>query len=110
MLDFDLAERYSVQTKVLKQTVRRNIRRFPNDFMFELTEKEWGEVVTNCNHKLNSYIAPFAFTEQSVAMLSSVLRSDTAVEINIVIRRAFVRLRELTAGYTELKHQLENTG
>jgi len=108
MLDFDLAEMYGVQTKVLKQAVRRNIRRFPSDFMFELTKKEWEEVVTNCDHMLKySYIAPFAFTEQGVAMLSSVLRSSAAVEINILIMRAFVRLRELTTGYAELKRQLE---
>jgi len=108
MLDFDLAEMYGVQTKVLKQAVRRNIRRFPTDFMFELTKTEWDEVVTICDHQLKySYIAPFAFTEQGVAMLSSVLRSDAAVDINIVIMRAFVRLRELTTGYAELKRQLE---
>ena len=109
MLDFDLAEMYGVQTKVLlKQAVRRNIRRFPDDFMFELSKKEWAEVVTIFDQNLKySYITPFAFTEQGVAMLSSILRSDTAVEINIVIMRAFVRLRELTIGYTELKRQLE---
>ena len=108
MLDFDLSEMYGVQTKVLKQAVRRNIRRFPADFMFELTRTEWDEVVTICDHQLKySYIAPFAFTEQGVAMLSSILRSEAAVEINIIIMRAFVRLRELTAGYSELKRQLE---
>ncbi len=76
MLDFDLAEMYGVQTKRLKEQVRRNIERFPDDFMFELTKNEWKEVVANCDHKLKySHIAPIAFTQEGVAMLSSVLRS-----------------------------------
>ena len=96
MLDFDLAEMYNIQTKVLKQSVRRNIDRFPNDFMFELSQKEWDEVVTICDLKLKySHIAPFAFTEQGVAMLSSVLRSPEAIQINISIMRAFVTIRKI---------------
>ena len=95
ILDFDLAEMYGVLTKALKQAVRRNIHRFPDDFMFELTRKEWDEVVTICDQNLKySYIAPFAFTEQGVAMLSSVLKSDAAIEINIGIMRAFVAIRK----------------
>ncbi|MDR0814670.1 MAG: ORF6N domain-containing protein [Bacteroidales bacterium] len=108
MLDIDLADMYDVKTKALKQAVRRNPSRFPSDFMFELTKDEWAKVVTNCDHPLKySYIAPFAFTEQGVAMLSSILRSDTAINVNIIIMRAFVRMRELAMGYAELKRQLE---
>ena len=109
MLDFDLAEMYEVQTKALKQAVRRNISRFPEDFMFELTKDEFNEVVTNCDHMLKySYITPFAFTELGVAMLSSVLRSERAIEINIQIMRAFVVLRQYALGYAELNQRLEN--
>jgi len=95
MLDFDLAEIYEVSTKALKQAVRRNIARFPDDFMFELTQTEFRELVTNCDHMLkHSYIAPFAFLEHGVAMLSSVLRSEKAIQANINIVRAFVAVRE----------------
>lgn len=111
MLDFDLAEMYSVKTKVLKQSVKRNIKRFPPDFMFELSEREWNELVTNCDQLpetiKHSYILPFAFTEQGVAMLSSVLKSDTAIEVNISIMRAFVTLRQYALGYAELNRKLE---
>ncbi len=79
MLDFHLAEMYNVETKVLKQAVRRNIRRFPSDFMFELTNEEWIELVTICDRlpksQKHSSVPPFAFTEQGVAMLSGLLRS-----------------------------------
>ena len=85
MLDFDLAEMYGVPTKALKQAVKRNMKRFPSDFMFELTKNEWKELVTNCYHMpetmKHSYIPPFAFTEHGVTMLSSVLRSDIAIEV-----------------------------
>ncbi len=97
MLDFDLAEMYEVETRRLKEQVRRNTERFPNDFMFQLTKTEWNELVAICD-KLPENIKhtpamPFAFTEQGVAMLSSVLRSSTAIQINIGIMRAFVAIR-----------------
>lgn len=97
MLDFDLALLYGVETKVLKQGVKRNIRRFPIDFMFELTQEEFNslrsQIVTSNKRGGNRYM-PFAFTEQGVAMLSSVLKSETAIEINISIIRAFVAVRQ----------------
>ena len=99
MLDFDLAIIYQVPTKVLKQAVKRNTKRFPEDFMFVLTEDEWKELVTNCDHIPNkmkhSYIQPFAFTEHGVTMLSSVLRSDVAIDASILVVRAFVAMRQL---------------
>jgi hypothetical protein len=111
MLDFDLAEMYDVQTKVLKQAVRRNIKRFPPDFMFVLTSKEW-ELVTICDQFPNalkhSSAMPFAFAEQGVAMLSGILKSDRAIEVNINIMRAFVLLRQYALGYAELNQKLEN--
>lgn len=86
MLDYDLALLYEVETRILKQAVRRNLDRFPPDFMFQLTKIEWTELITNCD-KLNEGIkfspaTPFAFTEQGVSMLSSVLRSKKAIEIS----------------------------
>ncbi|KAA6337324.1 hypothetical protein EZS27_014592 [termite gut metagenome] len=112
MLDYDLAELYQVQTKVLKQSVKRNSNRFPSDFMFELTENELGELVTNCDRfpksLKHSSVKPTVFTEQGVAMLSSVLRSDIAIEVNIQIMRAFVTLRQFALGYAELKQQLDS--
>ena len=90
MLDFDLAEMYDVQTKALKQSVRRNIKRFPPDFMFVLTSKEW-KLVTICDQfpsaLKHSSAMPFAFTEQGVAMLSGILKSDNAIDVNINIMR-----------------------
>lgn len=84
MMDFHLAELYQVETRVLKQAVKRNLNRFPEDFMFELTKDEWVKVITNCDNfpvNLRHFpIPPMAFTEQGVAMLSSVLRSQTAIE------------------------------
>ncbi len=111
MLDFDLAALYQVGTRVLKQAVRRNMDRFPSDFMFILTEEEIGILVSHFVIPSKSYLGgalPFAFTEQGVAMLSSVLRSETAIKINIAIMRAFVLMRELAAGYAELNQKLEN--
>lgn len=112
MLDFDLAELYGVKTKVLKQAVKRNMKRFPSDFMIELTKNEWIELVTICDQLpetiKHSYILPYTFTEQGVAMLSSVLRSETAIEINISIMRAFVALRQYALGYAELNRKLES--
>ncbi len=98
MLDFDLAEMYGMETKVLKQSVRRNIQRFPSDFMFTLDAQEFerlrSQFVTS-NKRGGTRYLPFAFTEQGVAMLSSVLNSETAIEINIRIMRAFTAMRRL---------------
>ncbi|MCD8093342.1 MAG: ORF6N domain-containing protein [Bacteroides sp.] len=98
MLDFDLAELYGIETKRLKEQVKRNIERFPIDFMFELTKTEWKEVVANCDHlptnmKYSPFL-PFAFTENGVAMLSSVLHSPLAIQVNINIMRAFTKMRQ----------------
>ena len=97
MLDFDLAELYGTETRVLKQAVKRNIKRFPSDFMFELTKEELyslrSQFVTS-NKRGGIRYMPFAFTEQGVAMLSSVLNNETAIEININIMRAFVTVRQ----------------
>lgn len=97
MLDFDLAALYQVETKRLKEQVKRNIERFPEDFMFILTENEWNELVANCDQLpktiKHSYIMPSVFTQEGVAMLSSVLRSPIAIQVNINIMRAFVRMR-----------------
>lgn len=111
MLDFDLAGLYEVETRALKQAVRRNIARFPSDFMFELTKDEWQEVITICDNLPQtikfSPATPYAFTEQGVAMLSSVLRSPKAIEVNISIIRAFVSLRQYALGYAELNRKLD---
>lgn len=95
MLDFDLAEMYQVETRAVKQAVRRNMNRFPEDFMFELTKNEVTSLRSQIviSPSLSTGYAPFAFTEQGVAMLSSVLRSEKAIEININIMRAFVAVR-----------------
>ncbi|MGG7662928.1 ORF6N domain-containing protein [Dyadobacter sp. BHUBP1] len=99
MLDFDLAELYEIETKALKQAVRRNIERFPDDFMFELTREEYlslrSQIVTLEKGKgRHAKYLPFAFTEQGVAMLSSVLNSYKAIQVNITIMRAFVNIRQ----------------
>lgn len=98
MLDFDLATLYQVETKRLKEQVKRNIERFPEDFMFILTKKEWNELVANCDQlpktMKHSYIMPSAFTQEGIAMLSSVLRSPIAIQVNINIMRAFVKTRQ----------------
>ena len=113
MLDFDLAEMYGTETKVLKQSVRRNIERFPQDFMFELTWDEYdslrSQFVTLENKGRGKYskYQPFAFTEQGVAQLSSVLNSPFAIQMNISIIRAFVVLRQYALGYAELNRKLE---
>lgn len=111
MLDFDLAELYGVETRVLKQAVRRNIDRFPDDFMFELTKEElenWRSqfVMSNEANKMGLRYAPFAFTEQGVAMLSSVLKSKKAIQVNISIIRAFVMYRKHLSDYGNLKEQI----
>jgi hypothetical protein len=111
ILDFHLAELYKVETRALKQAVRRNMDRFPDDFMFELTKEEWQEVITNCDNLPEtakySPSLPYAFTEQGVAMLSSVLRSPTAIQVNIAIMRAFVQMRQMIAGYEDLCRRIE---
>ena len=112
MLDFDLAEIYQVPTKRLKEQVKRNIERFPDDFMFQLSEKEWNELVANCdqlpNNIKHSYIIPLAFTQEGVAMMSGVLHSSKAIRENIKIMRAFVAIRQYVLNYAELKHELDN--
>jgi hypothetical protein len=98
MLDQDLAVLYEVQTKVLKQAVRRNIKRFPDDFMYELTKKEYqslrSQTVTLKRGQHSKYL-PFAFTEQGIAMLSGILTSERAIAVNIEIMRAFIQLRSI---------------
>lgn len=110
MLDVDLAELYGVETKVLNQAVKRNIDRFPEDFMFKLTDEEFALLkshsVTSSQWGGRRY-PPYTFTEQGVAMLSSVLRSPRAVQVNIEIMRSFVRLRQILASHTELKRKLD---
>lgn len=112
MLDFHLAEMYEVKTKVLKQAVKRNIQRFPLDFMFELADDEFQQLVTICDRfpetLKHSSVNPMVFTEQGVAMLSSILRSQTAIQVNISIMRAFVALRQYALGYAELNRKLED--
>ena len=109
LMDRDLAELYHVETKVLKQAVRRNIRRFPSDFMFELTKEEFqnlrSQFVTSSWG--GSRYVPMAFTEQGVAMLSSVLNSERAIQVNIQIMRAFNQLRKMMATHEDLKHKIE---
>jgi len=106
MLDADLAILYGVPTKALNQAVKRNERRFPPDFMFRLTKKEKNELVTNCDRferLKHSSALPHAFTEQGVAMLSSVLNSERAIDVNIEIIRAFVRLRQMLSAHKDFE-------
>jgi hypothetical protein len=108
MLDFDLAELYGTETKRLKEAVRRNIGRFPPDFMFELSKEEFESLRTQfaSSKKGGIRYAPFAFTEQGVAMLSSVLNSDTAIEANIAIMRTFVFIRQFALSHKDLTEKL----
>lgn len=109
MIDRDLAELYGVSTKVLNQAVKRNRERFPADFMFNLSRPEKEEVVTNCDHLESlkySATNPNVFTEQGVAMLSTVLNSDQAIQVNIAIMRAFVKLRKILNANRELDQRL----
>ena len=110
MLDADLAELYDVETKVLVQAVKRNIERFPEDFMFQLSQEEFAilrsQIVTSSDWGGRRY-RPYAFTEQGVAMLSSVLRSQRAIQVNIEIMRAFIRLRQMLASHVELARKLD---
>ena len=114
MLDYHLAELYQVETRALKQAVKRNIERFPGDFMFVLTQEEANLLLsTGVSQNVippayNFGVAmPMAFTEQGVAMLSSVLRSKVAIEVNISIMRAFVLMRQMAIGYEELSRRIE---
>jgi hypothetical protein len=110
MLDRDLATLYGVETRTLNQAVRRNINRFPEDFMFQLTTEEmenWkSQIVISNKEKMGLRKRPYAFTENGVAMLSSVLSSERAVEVNIQIMRTFTRLREMILTHKELAHKL----
>ena len=112
MLDFDLAELYESETKVLKQTVRRNIERFPSDFMFELTRDEYNFlrsqfVTLEIGRGRFSKFNPFAFTEQGVAMLASILNSPKAIQVNIDIVRAFVYIRQYALTHKDLTDKLK---
>ncbi len=127
MLDFDLAILYSVETKRLNEQVKRNFKRFPEDFMFQLTEKEWEMLQKDSNfyispmrsqnatasiRKRNKQYLPYAFTEHGVTMLASVLKSEKAIIANIAIVRAFIALRQVAHQYKELAEklaQLENS-
>lgn len=114
MLDYHLAELYQVETRALKQAVKRNIERFPSDFMFVLTKEEANlllsigvsQNVIPPDYNFGAAL-PMAFTEQGVAMLSSVLRSKVAIEVNISIMRAFVLMRQMAIGYEELSRRIE---
>lgn len=110
MFDFDLASLYGVQNRRLRESVKRNVERFPSDFMFELTKNEWLEVVANCDNLSEnakfSPVTPFAFTQEGVAMLSGVLRSPIAIQININIMRAFVVIRNYALVATTTEKEL----
>lgn len=122
MLDFDLAELYEVETRVLNQSMKRNLQRFPEDFMFRLSAGEWAflqprllglslpnssqTVMSSGKHRGKAYL-PYAFTEHGVAMLCSVLRSEKAVQMNIAIVRAFIALRQMALDYSSLTAELE---
>ena len=110
MLDFDLALMYTVENRILKQAVRRNINRFPEDFMFVLSENEINQLVSQFVIPSKSFLGgsqPFAFTEQGIAMLSSVLNSETAIEVNIQIIRIFSRMREVFLTHKDIVLKLE---
>jgi phage regulator Rha-like protein len=124
ILDFDLAQLYEVETKALNQAVKRNLKRFPEDFMFRLTLSEWqsirsqsvtasestsmrSQIVTASQNKRNTNVTPYAFTEQGVAMLSGVLNSEKAINMNIAIMRAFVEVRKVLLGQSDLKEQIK---
>lgn len=112
MLDEDLADLYGVETKRLVEQVKRNSERFPSDFMFQLTKEEAealrSQIATSNTGRGGRRYAPYVFTEQGVAMLSSVLRSKTAIAVNIEIMRAFVELRRVTTSYAALKERLDD--
>lgn len=125
MLDFDLADLYQVETKALNQSVKRNAKRFPEDFMFRLNVLEWqkirsqlvtasenrdpmrSQIVTTSQSRRNTNVTPYAFTEQGVAMLSGILNSEIAINMNIAIMRAFVEIRRLVLHQTDINEQLK---
>jgi hypothetical protein len=129
MLDFDLAALYQVETKALNQAVKRNIERFPGDFMFRLTQKEWNsmwsqtvttskqsndhqaesssQIVTSSQINRRKDSAPLAFTEHGITMLASILRSETAIKMNIAIVRAFIALKKFATQYNDLLKQIK---
>lgn len=112
MLDFELAELYQVETKALNQAVKRNLSRFPGDFMFRLNKKEWevlrSQIVTSkIETRGGTQYSPYAFTEHGVAMLASVLKSERAIKMNIAIVRAFIAMRQVAAHYKELAAAIE---
>ena len=110
MFDFDLAELYEVQTKNLNLAVKRNIKRFPQDFMFQLTKTEWEglrlQIETSKGRGGTRYL-PYAFTEQGLAMLSGILNSDKAIDVNIAIMRAFVFIRQYALTHKDLTYKLK---
>ena len=111
ILDRDLAVLYGVETKTLNQAVKRNIKRFPTDFMFQLTKVEKKQLVTNCDRFAplkHSTSMPHAFTEQGLAMLSSVLNSERAINVNIAIMRTFVKLREILGSNELLRRKIKS--
>ena len=111
MIDHNLAKLYCVKTHRLNEQVKRNIKRFPGDFMFQLTDQEKAEVIAICdNLKMLKFspVNPYVFTEQGVAMLSGVLNSDKAIEVNIQIMRTFTKLRELMLVHKDLRIKIEN--
>lgn len=111
MIDRDLAELYGVETRVLNQAVRRNLKRFPDDFMFQMTQAEmedWkSQIVISNKEKMGLRKPPLVFTEQGVAMLASVLNSDKAIEVNIQIVRVFTYIRRMLADNTDLRLEIE---
>jgi hypothetical protein len=111
MLDRDLAELYGVDTRVLNQSIKRNLKRFPDDFMFQMTKEElenWkSQIVISNSEKMGIRKPPFVFTEQGVAMLSSVLNSERAISVNIQIIRVFTRMRALIESHREIIKKLE---
>ncbi len=128
MLDFDLAALYEVETKVFNQAVKRNLKRFPKDFMFQLTRQEWSnlkvfirsyntdiqiniidrsQIVTSSQKHRSGYALPYAFTEQGVAMLSGILNSDRAINMNIAIMRTFVEIRRILIQQNDMREQLK---
>jgi predicted XRE-type DNA-binding protein len=109
MLDRDLAELYHVETKVLNQAVKRNNKRFPSDFLFQVNDKEKNELVTNCDRfKMlkHSTVNPYVFTEEGIYMLAAVLKSDIAIDVNIEIIRTFKKLREFSKHYNALAKKM----
>jgi hypothetical protein len=111
MLDFDLAELYDVETRILNQAVKRNLKRFPPDFMFKLTKSEWetmsSQIVMTYPNKRPKAAPPSAFTEQGLAMLSGVLNSEKAIDVNIAIMRAFVFIRQYALSHSDLTERLK---